>query len=202
MEATCTHKTWEPAPESAPVQINCVSNVLNLRYEDTGISAGMLVSEPLARLMKEHSVTLAASIGTENGRGSHPPGKSRYAFDGIRVRPVRIIVYGFLTNKDDVANLLDEGGLFLQYPEESEYDSRVKYLNPMYLLPPGQDMPKIRSPSNAGGPRNRDNSVDQEELGEVGRSRMQRIFDEASGPTESSMSVLKQSTRIVSTLKA
>lgn len=202
MEATCPYKSWKPTPDSAPVQISCLaSNILNLRWEDTGKQAGMLVSEPLARLMKEHSVTLTASIGTENGRRSNLLGSSRSEFDCVRVRPLRIIVYGALSEKDDVANLLDEGGLFLQYPEESEYDKRVKYVNPMYLLPPGKDMPRIRSPLTAGGPRNRDDSVDHEELGEVEQSRMLRIFDEASGPTENSMLGLKQSTRLISTLK-
>jgi hypothetical protein len=198
MEATCTHMSREPAPESAPVRISCLNNVLNLRYEDTGKPAGMLISETLARLMKEHSVTLAASIGPEDGRRSNLPGISQFA---VRVRPLRIIVYGFLPEKDNVADLLDEGGLFLQCPEDFEYDKRAKYLNPMYLLPPGKDMPRIRSPSTTGGPRNRDDSVDQEELGEVERSRMLRIFDEANGAAENSMLGLKQSTRIISTLK-
>lgn len=118
----------------------------------------------------------------------------------MRARPLRIIIYGLLSEKNDVADLPDEGGLFLQYPEESEYDRRVKYLNPMYLLPPGKDMPRILNPSTAGGPKNGDDSVDPEELGEVERSRMLRIFDEPFGPAKSSM-LFKQSTRIISTLK-
>ncbi|KAK4194508.1 SNF2 family N-terminal domain-containing protein [Triangularia verruculosa] len=201
MEATYTQAGREPVLEPGPVQINFLQNVLNLRYGNTGTFAGMLVSEPLARLTKTYKVTLAASIGTENVRRSSRMGTSRLGFDGVRMRPLRIIVYGFLSEMDDVANLLAKGGLFLQYPEESEYDRRVKYLNPMYLLPPGKEMPRIPSPSTAGSSRNKDTSVDQEELGEVERSRMLRIFDDASGPTESSMLGLTQSTRIISTLK-
>jgi hypothetical protein len=202
MEATCSHNSWDSVPDSAPVQISRLdNNILNFRYEDSGNPAGMVVSEPLARLMKEHSVTLTAYVGAENGRRSNLLESSRFISGYVRVAPVRIIVYGFLSEKDDVADLLDEGGLFLQHPEESEYDRRVKYLNPMFLLPPGKDMPKIQSPRMAGGPRNRDDSVDQEELGEVEQSRMLKIFDEASGPTDKSMMRLKQSTRIISTLK-
>jgi hypothetical protein len=202
MEASCPYNELEPAPESAPVQISCLdNNILKLRYEDSGKPAGVLVSEPLARLMKKHSVTLAASVGTENGRRSNLLGPSRLLLGGLRVRPLRIIVYGFLSEKDNVANLLEAGDLFLQYPEEFEYDRRVKYLNPMYLLPPGKDMPRIRSLLTAGGSRNRDDSVDQEELGEVEQGRMLRIFDEASGRSDSSMLGLKQSTRIISPLK-
>ncbi|KAK3897746.1 hypothetical protein C8A05DRAFT_19545, partial [Staphylotrichum tortipilum] len=191
----------ERAPESVPVQISCLNNVLSLWYEDTRKSAGMMVSEPLARLMKECLVTVAASIGTYNGRGSNPLGISQSAYGSMRACPLRIIIYGFLSEKDDVADLLAEGGLFLQYPEESEYDRRVKYLNPMYLLPPGKEMPRIWKPSTAGGPKNGDDSVDDEELGEVGRSRMLRIFDDPCGPAEGLMLKLKQSTRIISTLK-
>jgi hypothetical protein len=202
MEASCPYNKREPGPESAPVRISCLdNNILNLRYENSGKSAGVLVSEPLARLMKKHSVTLAASVGTENGRRSNLLESSRLLLDCLRVRPLRIIVYGFLSEKDDVANLLEAGDLFLQYPEEFEYDRRVKYLNPMYLLPPGKDMPRIRSLLTAGGPRSRDDSVDQEELGELEQGRMLRIFDEASGRSDSSMLGLKQSIRVSSPLK-
>ncbi|KAH6626208.1 P-loop containing nucleoside triphosphate hydrolase protein [Chaetomium sp. MPI-SDFR-AT-0129] len=133
-------------------------------------------------------------------QGSNPIWDPLSLYKAIRARPIRIVIYGFLSEKDDVADILDEGGLFLQYPEESEYDRRVKYLNPMYLLPPGKDMPRIWNPSTAGGLKTGDDSVNQE-LGEVERSRMLRIFDESYGPAESSMLKLKQSARIISTLK-
>jgi hypothetical protein len=50
-------------------------------------------------------------------------------------------VYGFIQQKDDIADILAKEGLFLQHPEKTEYNRDVKYSNPQYLLGPGQDFP-------------------------------------------------------------
>jgi len=91
--------------------------------------------------------------------------------------------------------MLAGSGLFLQRPEESEYDQRVKYHNPMYLLPPGQDMPRIAGPL-AGGTRFE--PIGEERLGEVETSRILRIFDHADGR---GAEMIEQSARLKSTLK-
>ncbi|KAK2606592.1 hypothetical protein N8I77_005330 [Diaporthe amygdali] len=197
LEASCQHKPWDPVPEkNAPVKITYLGNWLILHYEECGSHAGLVISHALAQLASEHSVTLVASIGPLAGRGSSP------LMSDVRLRPLRVIVYGRLTERNAVAEVLDEGGLFLQRPEESEYDRRVKYFNPMYLLPPGEDMPRtgITSTSSGRGPATA--SVDEEMLEEADRCRVLRIFDEASGLDAGVASEVKQSPRIISKLKS
>lgn len=194
MEASCRHKLWDPAPlNNAPVKMAHLNNWLILRYEDNGGHAGLVISQALAQLASEYSVTLAASVGPLAGRGSS-------GLD-VRLRPLRVIVYGKLTEANAVAEVLDEGGLFLQRPEESEYDRRVKYFNPMYLLPPGEDMPRTGTTSMSTGRGQATASVDEEILEESDRCRVLRIFDEASGFDVSVASEVKQSPRIISKLK-
>lgn len=193
MEASCRHKPWDPAPlNNAPVKMTHLNNWLILHYEDNGGHAGLVISPALAQLASEHSVTLAASVGPLAGRGSS-------GLD-VRLRPLRVIVYGKLTEANAVAEVLDEGGLFLQRPEESEYDRRVKYFNPMYLLPPGEDMPRTGTTSISGRGQTTA-SVDEEILEESDRCRVLRIFDEASGFDVGVASEVKQSSRIISKLK-
>jgi len=148
----------------------------------------------LARLMRDHSVTLHAVLGAEDEKSSSSWGVTC----DVRVRPLRVVVYGFMSEKDTVADILAESDLFLQYPEHSEYDSRVKYVNPMYLLPPGKEMPSTGRLMAAGLLPGK---LDEEPLGEVDRSRVLRIFDEASGPAAKAAVAFKQSTRIKSKLK-
>lgn len=195
MEASCQHKPWNnPVPEKdAPVKITQLHNWLILHYEESGSHAGLVISHALAQLASEHSVTLVASIGPLAGRGSSK--------SDVRLRPLRVIVYGRLAERNAVAEVLDEGGLFLQRPEESEYDRRVKYFNPMYLLPPGEDMPRTVMTSASSGRGQATASVDEEMLEEADRCRVLRIFDEASGLDAGVASEVKQSPRIISKLK-
>lgn len=175
--------------------------MLMLRYEDNAENAGGLRSEAVARLVKEHSVTLSAILGTSKAsRHKHLPAMSQYDSARLRVRPLRVVIYGHMSRKDAVTRVLDESDLFLQRPDESEYDRRVKYFNPMYLLRPGEDMPGLFSLSNAASQGQMAPSTDQQ-LGEVDKSQVLRIFDEASGPNTGVELEVKQSPRIISTLK-
>ncbi|SPO07345.1 uncharacterized protein DNG_10039 [Cephalotrichum gorgonifer] len=177
LEVTDVYKKWDPPPESAPVRISFVDNALFLHYEDGGGSAGILMSEPLSRLARECSVTLAATLGPPV---SNPP-KSTIS-NVFHPRPVRIVIYGHFEEKDTVASILDAGGLFLQPPDEGEYDLKTTYLNPMYLLRPGDSMPTIGTSSAAPGRGGKAASQDEAELSESQRLRALRVFDEASGP--------------------
>lgn len=181
------------------MQISFHDNILLLQYEGSGKRAGLLVSEALSRLVKECSITLVATIGTFNGQRRSDP--LSFSLTSVRARPLRVVVYGMLSEKDKVANVLDESDVFFQRPEGSEYDRRVRYLNPMYLLPPGEDMPIIGGPSMAAGRGQTAAPLDEVQLGEVERSRVLRIFDEASGADSDVPFEVKQSSRIVSTLK-
>lgn len=196
MEVTGVYKTWNPPPESSPVRISFKGNALLLRFEDGGGSAGVLISEPLSRLVRECSVTLAASLGPPILK---PP---KFTISStFRPRPVRIVIYGHLEEKDTVASILDEGGVFLQRPDEAEYDLKTTYLNPMYLLPPGETMPTIRTSSATTGLGRNSTSLDGTELSDAQRLRALRIFDEASGVDGTLPLEVEQSPRIVSKLK-
>jgi hypothetical protein len=110
----------------------------------------VIVSNALQLLVSKFAVTLTATICSK---------KSRYiSFREIGERgkekvvvaqfcSTRIVVYGFLQQEEDVANVLAEQELLFQHPEETEFDRRVKvkYINPHYLLA-GLDKTSKRKP--------------------------------------------------------
>ncbi|KIM95726.1 hypothetical protein OIDMADRAFT_171182 [Oidiodendron maius Zn] len=201
MEVACQYNERNPPPDVAPVQISFYDNLMVLQYEGRGGRAGFLVSQVLSRLVRECSVNLVGTVGTQNGRRSDSMSISDGNARSIRLRTLRVIVHGLLSEKDIVADILDEGNLFLQRPDEFEYDRRVRYFNPMYLLRPGEDMPRIGGSSTIVGRGNTVASIDEAHLDEVDRSRVLKIFDQASGAGAKGLSEVKQSTRIISTLK-
>lgn len=200
MEVNATYKSWETYPEMAPVRISFVNNVIMLNYEG-GDRAGLLISEPLSRLVRECSVTLNAAIYAPSKRQSVLISKASYADSDIQTRPLRVVVYGLMSEKDVVTSILDKGSLFLQRPDEFEYDQRVRYFNPMYLLRPGDLMPSINGLSTREGQGQTVAHSDEMHLGEVERLRMLKLFDEASGSSGGIPRNLKQSSRIISVLK-
>ncbi|KAI0541607.1 hypothetical protein GGR58DRAFT_510699 [Xylaria digitata] len=165
--------------------------------EGNGRQAGFLVSEALSRLLKECSVTLATTIGKSNTQ--HSSKSTASPLHDVQARPLRVLVYGLLSEKDTVTKISDEGSLFLQRPGACGYDRRIKYFNPMYLLRPGEDMP---SASGFHGAGDRGEAGGLAEENEVVRSMALRIFDEAEGSNSGTLSSLKQSSRITSKLKS
>ncbi|KAI3319185.1 hypothetical protein HD806DRAFT_548754 [Xylariaceae sp. AK1471] len=201
MEVTCTHKSWDPAPEVAPVQITISDNILMLQYEGSGRHAGLLVSEALSRLTRECSVTLVATIGASKTQRSKSTSKPMLSIDCLQIRPLQVIVYGLLSEKTIVSDILDGGSLFLQRPEETGYDRRVRYFNPMYLLRPGEDMPKVVGSSTAESSQQTAGSINESYSQELERSLALKIFDEANEVNDTAPLNLKQSSRVVSKLK-
>lgn len=198
-EVTGRYNKEEPPPDIAPVKISFFNSLLMLEYEGRGGKAGILFSEALSRLVRQCSVSLVATIGAPNTKrnSDFPPNSVGH----IQPRPLRVVVYGLLSEKDTVTKILDEASLFFQRPEQFEYDNRVRYFNPMYLLRPGDAMPRVGVPSTVVGRGQVAVSVDEAQIGEIERCRMLRIFDEASGADRDISSEVKQSSRIVSTLK-
>jgi SWI/SNF-related matrix-associated actin-dependent regulator of chromatin subfamily A3 len=197
MEVSSQYDYEDPPPEVAPVKISFLNNLLIVEHECRGGRAGVLVSEGLSRLVRQCSVTLAATIGAPNKRLSDFPSRM---IGHIQARPLTVVVYGLLLEKDNVTKILDEGGLFLQHPDEFEYDMSVRYFNPMYLLRPGEAMPRIKGTSTAASRGQMVMPFDESQLGELEKSRVLRIFDEASGADRYISSEVMQSSRIVSTL--
>jgi hypothetical protein len=117
-----------------------------------------------------------------------------------RPRPLRVIVYGLFSKRTEVTAILDESGLFFQQPDASEFDRRVRYFNPMYLVLPGKRMPRLASSSGIGGLENRCEPTD-EHLEEIKKSHILNIFENANSPSSCETLKIKQSSRIISTLK-
>lgn len=190
-----------PPSAATPVLITCLENAIMLRYEGNEACAGILASEALPELVKNHSVTLTASLGAKLGPQFSSFDRWGSTRSAIQVRMLRIVVYGFLSTKNTIKTILDKNDLFLQRPEDFEYDRRVRYLNPMYFTRPGEAYPRLLNRSAMPSPRPTTTTFDEEALGETQRNRVLRIFDEASALEETTSMGLKQSSRIISILK-
>ncbi|KAH8668655.1 SNF2 family N-terminal domain-containing protein [Xylariales sp. PMI_506] len=189
---------WEPRKEdNAPVRLSFSGNAMRFHFEDSGANAGTLISDTMVRLANEYSTTLVATSCTRNARrdNMHTDYDSR-----LRRCPVRIVVYGLIDEKDAVADLLSNDGLFLQHPGEAEYDRRVRYLNPQYLLRPGaEEMPTLNGLPAAWGRGTM--RAEEEPLGEMEKNQIFQIFESA---RESYLDIalgIRPSSRLYSTLK-
>ena len=193
MEASCAGRL----PNVVPVKISCFNNILKLNSCNDGSSAGYVVSEALARLIKDYSVILTGTLIAQNAKQLK---KSGIRLD-IQVRSLRVIVYGIKAQKDAVADILDQSSLFLQRPEVSEYDRRVRYLNPMYFIRPGEDAPRLLGFSTSPGTGELAVSNAQDRLDEVGKSRVLSIFDHPQELDPGVARDIEQSPRVKSVLK-
>lgn len=181
----------------APIKITTFGSFLMLQYEETAKPAGSLISSALARLINEKLVHHTASLGTEI-KVTH----SKSSYNRLWSRCLRVTLYGRLEKKDQVSEILDSEDLFLQRPDVSTYDRRVRYFNPMYLLPPGADMTRMGALSTLD--TSRATSMESEEesvLGEYEKRQVLQIFDEASGTVTGESLRPKQSPRIISQLQ-
>lgn len=203
MEASCTfnHKDPPASSATAPVLFTCLENAIMLRHEGSGACAGMLISQALPRLVKDHSVTLTACLGAQVGPRLASSSSWKRPRSEIRVRLLRVIVYGYLATKNTIRSILDQNDLFLQRPEDSEYDRRVRYLNPMYFTRPGEEYPRLLNQSATPSQRPTTMTFDEAALEETKKIRVLRIFDESGAVDGDGSLSVKQSSRIISTLK-
>jgi hypothetical protein len=173
-----------------PVKIRVSGQFLKLYYEDSNKYAGLLISPTLTRLIHEFSVTLFATLSPPRHQKDQAPGSisSKDCW-------THIVIYGVLTEKNAVGNLLSEGGLFLQHP--NEYDTRVDYVNPQYLVRPGSRMPKIDVGAFPAGSRSTSSS--KEVLDDTSKSQLLQVFNSANGPNW--FSEVKSSPRLRTSLQ-
>ncbi len=94
---------------------------------------------------------------------------------------LRIVLYGFMSEKQLVAKTLSDGDLYLQHPSPDECDRRVPYFNPQYLLRPGRSMPELES-LNTPSPGRLSGNGRQGFLTEVEKSRLLQVFESAHDP--------------------
>ena len=191
--------------ECTPATVNFERSLLRVFVHGSDDRIAVVSSNALFRLVTEFVVSLTATICSKRQKvfdareaGQLPPNRNF----PVKYCSLRIIVYGFLRQKQEVADILANGGLFLQHPDPSEFDRSVKYVNPQYFLPPGTKMPEIETLSIytcCTGRGAKQGSL-HDTLGESQRSQILSIFNTAYESKEL-MTILKPSTRLVTKLK-
>lgn len=186
--------------ECTPVTLSFQGEVARIYLEATGARVAILISSTISRLLTSYSVTLTATVC---GKKSKPIIKRSREHNSSaatpRHCPVRIIVYGIHDEKDAISDALSKDGLFLQHPGETEFDQKVTYINPQYLLPPGEDMPRIEDLAISTCCAVRAPKSDP--LGELERNQILQIFDFAYKSSIESMTAIEPSPRLVTRLK-
>ena len=202
MEAVSSGDVKLPS-ECTPATLSFEGKVARIHVEGMSTRAAIFTSDALSGFVRDFSVTLTATICGKKVKPIATQGSEQKG--GIvspRICPVRIINYGIIDEKDAIADALSKGGLFLQHPGEAEFDREVKYINPQYLLPPGEDMPRIEDLKVSRCCAARGNSAGlRESLGEVERNEILRIFDSACNSHADLMDTIKPSPRLRTTLK-
>ena len=185
-----------------PITIRSEGDILSLCFEDSGHFAGIIDSRALKKLLDRYAVRLTAMLlcskQSHNGKETKVPKRKGATASKWRLADVtaRVVVYGKMEDKDDIANFLSDAGLFFQHPTADEYDPEVPYFNPHFLLRPGAEMPKLEglSISDSQSASGRGGLLD-----EVSQGKIWRIFDSASGAR--TLASVTASQRLNSTLR-
>lgn len=124
----------------------------------------------LGQLKSRFTVAYQSSITFQDGYEAKQKASPReYKF--------QIIIYGLVSDADEVGTLLFTHDLCLQHPLRP--DPTKLYSNPHYLSWPGREM-NVRQYSSTGAAYS---CPDESVLDEVGHARVLQIFDSARGPT-------------------
>ena len=189
--------------ECTPVTLNFEGSVLKVYLVGEDKCIAVTLSDALLHLVSEFAVTLTATICGKRptksiGIREMNEAGSRTMVD-VRFCNLRVIVYGFLQQKEAVADVLAKEVLFLQHPSETELDEGAKYFNPQYLLEPGQDMPPLEKLSIStcctGGAASSRNLLQDYE-----KDQILKIFDTAYKSGEA-MATVEPSSRLTTILK-
>ncbi|KAF5532217.1 SNF2 family domain-containing protein [Fusarium mexicanum] len=204
VKATCAQSNL-PTQECTPVTLDFEGRLLRVREQNSNRRIAVVVSNALFRLVNEFAVTLTANVC-----GKKPPvvytsmkkGQTVSEMDGIKFCSLRIVIYGFLLQKDQISAILAQDELFLQHPGKNEFDRNVKYLNPHYLLPPGQNMPEVEKLTTyACCPRWSSHSRElQTSMPEHEQNQILQIFNTTYQPI-SDLNTIETSPRLVTGLK-
>ncbi|GIJ99468.1 hypothetical protein Aspvir_001600 [Aspergillus viridinutans] len=177
----------EGGKNSAEVNIEPFGNVLKLSFKDSGKYAGIVSMAVLVTLLEQHTVKLAGTLFAPNDP------KDTNSRPGA---VIRIVLYGRGDEKEAVGACLSEAGVYLQHPRITEYDHRMPYANPQFLIRPGSEMPKLEDLVLSDDEKHLQSS---ESLTTGEKSEIMRIFDSANtanGPYHA-----RSSPRLASTLK-
>lgn len=154
-----------------PITIRICGSLLKLYFEASNTYAGLIDAPTLSKLVQSFSVTLVATLTA--------PQRKEKKCESIpsNERTVHIVIYGLLREMDAVGNFLSDGGHYLQHP--SEYDTRLDYVNPQYLVRPGSPMPRLDGVAFTTVSKF---SSCKEILDENVTNQLLHVFDSANGP--------------------
>lgn len=191
--------------ECTPATVNFERGLLRVFLQGSDERIAVVSSNALFCLVTEFAVSLTATICSKKQKVFDAEEAEQLLSNRtfpVKYCSLRIIVYGFLRQKQEVADTLSKGDLFLQHPDPSELDRSVKYVNPQYFLPPGTEMPEIEKLSiyTCCTGRGAKQGPLRDMLGESERSQILRIFNTAY-ESKGLMTIIKPSTRLVTKLK-
>ncbi|KAF9767042.1 hypothetical protein IL306_000444 [Fusarium sp. DS 682] len=150
-----------------PIELRFSGEAINLYVEGSGKYAGRVESKAIADLVQTYQVTLVTTLS---------------------------FVYGLRKDMNEIGDFLEDFDLFLQHP--TEYDNRLEYLNPQYLLRPGSSIPRVEDAKfQALLSQQSSDAI----LEEKPKSEVHQVFDSASGP--SSFIQVQQSPRLRTSLQ-
>ncbi|KAG4282426.1 hypothetical protein FPRO06_09099 [Fusarium proliferatum] len=155
-----------------PIELRFSGHVISLYIEGSGNYMGRIESKAIVDLVEDYQVTLATTLEC-------PPVKKEKSTDSFQTpKTLHIVVYGLRKDMNEIGDILEDSELFLQHP--TEYDTRLEYLNPQYLLRPGATIPKADSATFQAIAKQ--HSPDQVMEGKA-KGEVHRVFDSASGPS-------------------
>ncbi|KAF5530925.1 SNF2 family domain-containing protein [Fusarium mexicanum] len=155
-----------------PIELRFSGHVISLHVEGSGKYMGRIESKAIVDLVQDYQVTLATTLEC-------PPVKKKKSTESFQTPKIlHIVIYGLRKDMDDIGDFLEDSELFLQHP--SEYDTRLEYLNPQYLLRPGSSIPRADGATfQALANQNSSDRVMEDKA----KSEVHQVFDSASGPS-------------------
>ncbi|SCO12066.1 related to helicase-like transcription factor protein [Fusarium fujikuroi] len=149
-----------------------VRHVISLHVEGSGNYMGRIESKAIVDLVEDYQVTLATTLEC-------PPVKKKKSADSFQTpKTLHIVVYGLRKDMNEIGDILEDSELFLQHP--TEYDTRLEYLNPQYLLRPGANIPRADSATFQAIAKQHS---PEQAMEEKAKDKVHRLFDSASGPS-------------------
>ncbi|KAI1357506.1 SNF2 family N-terminal domain-containing protein [Xylaria arbuscula] len=204
VKATCVQGASAPA-ECMPATVKFEGYVLRVFLHDSDERVAVVTSTAIFRLVTEFAVSLTATVCSKKQKvfddeeTSQPLSNSIFP---VKFCSLRLTIYGFMQQKEQVADILSKANLFLQHPDPIEFDRSVKYVNPQYFLPPGAEMPEIEklSINTCCSRRKTKQGSRGDSLGDSERNQILRIFNTAY-ESDGLMSIIKPSARLLTKLK-
>ncbi|RKL29942.1 hypothetical protein BFJ72_g11811 [Fusarium proliferatum] len=154
-----------------PIELRFSGHVISLHVEGSGNYMGRIESKAIVDLVEDYQVTLATTLEC-------PPVKKKKSTDSFQTpKTLHIVVYGLRKDMNEIGDILEDSELFLQHP--TEYDTRLEYLNPQYLLRPGSTIPRADSATFQAIAKQH---PPEQVMAEKEKSEVHRVFDSANGP--------------------